>query len=479
MHAVRTVGLTLIALVFAATLAIADEIGGERNEAVEHSQECATKAVAAIRAGDLSAGRLALIEAIQSNPGDAGVPRAAALVREPTPTEWGDRQLELMLADRPAMKEHVTRGDILWKWTSTLFGGQGAYVTSAWDNSAPTADADHIPATSDEPGHIRVRSIAVDGEYIGSPRSFEALWSSAVYELHNVQGSMASTRTDALVRRGGLSESQYVRDMFTLEFIAVQETRAFYAHVYLPWAESRHISSDPHLWFVEGWWGSADQCFARFDSPQSYPWKPYRDYFQMYATSYLDRLASRDPSSLTAEDIVALRHFAAQDGRCVQVLADALGAVDATVRRDAHNVVMDLKIEQIILDSCLLPRLKSNPTVGVVACIGALGQDSAKATSALIESLESAEDDVLKMALIKTLHACGKPADWTISRALPLLESADRDAKLLAIDFFCELGPDGAEATSRLLPMLNDSDKDVSSHALDTLIAIRGSRDGS
>lgn len=60
----------------------------------------------------------------------------------------------------------------------------------------------------------------------------------------------------------------------------MQQTRAFYCRVYLPWVRQKRIRTEPQLWYTgPSWWGTHEECFAAFPKEGDYPWGFYGEFF--------------------------------------------------------------------------------------------------------------------------------------------------------------------------------------------------------
>ncbi len=86
----------------------------------------------------------------------------------------------------------------------------------------------------------------------GEPIPFEQLWPAAVFELFNVRNGEQFSRICELAARGELSKFEYVSRYVDCEALAAERTRAFYIHVFLPWAREHNAPTHPRLWFI-GW----------------------------------------------------------------------------------------------------------------------------------------------------------------------------------------------------------------------------------
>jgi tetratricopeptide (TPR) repeat protein len=222
-------------------------------------------------------GRKDLRKAIRLNPGDCGRRYRPSTNKELSPEALahGRRQVERMLQDRPAMQGWGAEDGVLRNWAVRKFAGEDLRDTVDWDPSPPEgANADHMTPTDSQRGRIRVVEHHRRGPREGQPRSCEALWSDAVFELHNIALAPDFKRTSDQAVAGDMEKRDFVFAMFEIENRATQRTRAFYVKVYLPLAEAEGRTTDPADWHA-GFWGSAQQLFGMYTDRSQYPWIPY------------------------------------------------------------------------------------------------------------------------------------------------------------------------------------------------------------
>ena len=150
-------------------------------------------------------------------------------------TIWGETQLQSMLNDRPTMSHHIQQGDYLWQWCCSRFANTGATNRILWDNQQPAVRADHSPWTKFKNGRIRVSKTHINGPRKGLEQNFEEAWSCVAFEFHNIDNSDLFVQLSELAQKGQISRKNYIKAIFAVELIAVQETRAFYVESFLPY----------------------------------------------------------------------------------------------------------------------------------------------------------------------------------------------------------------------------------------------------
>jgi hypothetical protein len=131
---------------------------------------------------------------------------------------FGETQLKRMLADRPQTAACASKGDAVWEWTVRQFAGEGAGSRIYWQSNPPDGDCPvcHHPPDGRSAGNIRLRST----DRAGVPRTGEALWSHAVFELYNIRNAAQfhKVNDDAVART--ISRDEYIREYFHAEFDA-------------------------------------------------------------------------------------------------------------------------------------------------------------------------------------------------------------------------------------------------------------------
>ena len=184
-----------------------------------------------------------------------------------------------MVRDRPAMVQFGKESDFLRQWAVRKFAGEDFGEPFDWDPAPPKdSDAENVAPTGGRRACIRVEPLHTAGPNKGKPRGFEELWAGAVFELHNITFARQFLRLHQEAAEGKLTKEQFVADIWKYEYLAAQRTRAFYARVFLPWAEKQKLPTDPGLWFA-AWWESAEDTLAGFADKTAYPWRPYARQF--------------------------------------------------------------------------------------------------------------------------------------------------------------------------------------------------------
>jgi len=164
----------------------------------------------------------------------------------------GEEQVRQMLRDRPAMAQFGEEGIAFYRWAASKFAGEDRGERLLWDPGTP------VPPLGDSvgaprlalPGRIQIDAVYTDGPYSGKARSSEELWSSAVAKLYHIANEAECIRLNGDATNGTVSLDDYVNQVIQYEQRVAARTRAFYIHVFLPWAKDHRVSSNPTLWYT-------------------------------------------------------------------------------------------------------------------------------------------------------------------------------------------------------------------------------------
>jgi tetratricopeptide (TPR) repeat protein len=126
-----------------------------------------------------------------------------------------------------------------------------------------------------------------------------------------------------------------VASIFKYEYQARQKTRAFYVHVFLPWAAKMNLRSDPAHWLAT-LWEDVEDALRGYDNPYDYPWRPYARIYDWFAVRRSVQEGKLDEAlallrEMTEEE--GYRHELAEvwrwRGRCEVALGRPQAALDA------------------------------------------------------------------------------------------------------------------------------------------------------
>lgn len=209
------------------------------------------RALLEIEQGQTAQGRSDLATAVHLNPDDfaESFERWSKTTLTEADLEHGRKQVAQMLADRPAMRPADGDASPLCQWAVRKFAGEDLGHRIVWDAKAPGhhTTAENHPR---EPYAIRLLGRYRDGARAGEECSLDELWSGAVYELYNICNARQFAELFRLAGAGQLSKREFIAQGLTYEFHATGKSRAFYLHVFLPWAETQTVSSSPQNWYI-------------------------------------------------------------------------------------------------------------------------------------------------------------------------------------------------------------------------------------
>ena len=132
-----------------------------------------------------------------------------------------------------------------------MFAGEGLGQEVVWEPSQPQLFGSDCRGPSDDaPARIRLRKTYRSGADKGKDRSFDSLWSSAVFELYNVANARDFNRISSDAAEGRLDKQTFVAKYIGCESRAAEKTRVFYIRIFLPWAAEHRVPTEPERWFV-------------------------------------------------------------------------------------------------------------------------------------------------------------------------------------------------------------------------------------
>jgi hypothetical protein len=71
-----------------------------------------------------------------------------------------------------------------------------------------------------------------------------------VFELYNIANAQDFQQAAQEVAAGKLAKKEYVIRVIEYESRAAEKARAFYIHVFLPWAKEQRAPTRPSLWYI-------------------------------------------------------------------------------------------------------------------------------------------------------------------------------------------------------------------------------------
>jgi len=178
---------------------------------------------------DYSGGRADLLTAVRLHPGDAAAkfedwPKTKLTADD---LRHGERQVEQMLKDRPAMAAFGEKAATLRQWAMRKFAGEDLGKKIIWDASTPESEssAENIPPSEGKPGRIRLRARQRSWWVSNDDRVCEDLWSDAVFELYNVTNGERFGQLERDASAGKLSKQEFATRAVTIESRAAEKLR--------------------------------------------------------------------------------------------------------------------------------------------------------------------------------------------------------------------------------------------------------------
>ena len=213
-----------------------------------------------------------------------------------------------MLRDRPAMAQFGEKAAVLYHWAARKFAGEDLHEQLFWDATEPRSfEADNWSPTADAAGRIRIRRTYFDGVKKGKEVSFEEMWERAVFELYNIASTPDFQRLNQEAAAGQLTKETFVVKIIECESRAAEKTRAFYIHVFLPWARDQYLPTDPSKWLIAGRADSRQNLLLRhIEKPGPY----WRHYEQRYDANLLDTLLCNGENRKASELVAKMREQA-------------------------------------------------------------------------------------------------------------------------------------------------------------------------
>jgi hypothetical protein len=468
---------TWIAVGVFSDLGLCDEPREAEKESVE---ALARRACIRLEEGDYEAGISLLWKAIKRNPGDVGQIYKPRVAFDDSDKRWGERQVRRMLSDRPFMRGEIDEHDELWNWAISRFAGVDTSRRVLWNPAQPISEAQCIPHSRFNYGQILVSRCYLAGQKKGKDLTFEDAWSSAAFELQNLKLSENHNRLVKQARVGSITKQAYVRSVMALEFIAMQETRAFYVTVALPWMAKKQHVTDPELWYTHSaCWGSFDDFLAEFSDALQFHFDSYGEFYDECAEHFLSRLSEDIDSDISIADIEAIRTFSVYDQRALKALADALRESTPHITEQAVRLIDDMQLAERVLNKVLLAQLASdNMKVSeeAILSIRSLGKLARPAAPELQARLRTSED-LISVELLSTLLSIGNPSEELLPKLLKLLSSDVPQVRINSLRTIRQLNDScSKEAVEAVKALLGDDDEAVSSAARDTLSHLRKTR---
>jgi tetratricopeptide (TPR) repeat protein len=160
--------------------------------------------------------------------------------------QYGKQQVQQMIHDRPEMRRFGDSANVFYELAARKFAGEDLHEKIRWNPYTPRVTATCTPPDNGRPGSISV----CQKNSRGQDRLFEDLWSSAVFELFNINCYRDFSSFDRKAEEGHITREEFCANRAECESRAAEKLRLFYFEVVLPWATKNHAPTMPLLWHV-------------------------------------------------------------------------------------------------------------------------------------------------------------------------------------------------------------------------------------
>jgi len=195
---------------------------------------------------------------------------------------YGEKQVQQMLRDRPAMANYVKEGDAVWLWAARQFAGESTSSRYAWEahpkfQHQRLRHACHEWPHDGHSGWLTVENR--DDDQLGG----ESMWNSIVFELLNIRNDRQFRDLCSRVYRGGpISKAAFTKQVANIEYQTTYGVIDFYYRLWYPTLTKKGIAPKESIWSVHPRYVTFDEWFD---------WCAVHDpaYLTMYGEAY-DRL---------------------------------------------------------------------------------------------------------------------------------------------------------------------------------------------
>ena len=121
----------------------------------------------------------------------------------------------------------------------------------------------------------------------GKEQSFETMWRGVIFELCNIDSAKDFQRIESEAAAGQLTKETFAMKMVECEFRAAEKTRAFYIHVFLPWAKEQRAPTDPKAWYLSSRSDSRENLILSHVDKRGGYWRHYEHWYDSIPLSAL------------------------------------------------------------------------------------------------------------------------------------------------------------------------------------------------
>lgn len=146
----------------------------------------------------------------------------------------GEKQVTLIMNDRPRMARILEAYSGLYDWLVESFGATSGGFKPLWDSAEPVSGR---AAEHEYPSNNSRRGIVAERTAVFRVSAHQAGWdqlAGLIFELHNFRGATKFEHIHTAAVNGEIDEQTYVRQNIEQEFMAVQATKEFLIKNVLP-----------------------------------------------------------------------------------------------------------------------------------------------------------------------------------------------------------------------------------------------------
>jgi hypothetical protein len=204
-----------------------------------------------------------------------------------TDESWALKQMQHMLADRPVMKScrigeqiyWLRPQDSIWQWAAERYSGKITGFWTAWHEAPPVEKFEAMHAYGQHKAYLYIREIGPP-ESDDHNKTFEALWSCAVFELFNLENAQGFSDLSLLAYEGKCTRIEYAGRMARLEHLAMGKQQQFFKDVWLPWCKATGFVSAPEIW-QRNYHPISAKWLAQYPPHSRYPWQYYGEQYDL------------------------------------------------------------------------------------------------------------------------------------------------------------------------------------------------------
>jgi tetratricopeptide (TPR) repeat protein len=168
--------------------------------------------------------------------------------------EFGRTQAAQLLRDRPVLAAHLQEGDILWNWIVRQFAGESAGYRCRWNPDPPDDWKGLTSGPQDGVGAIQVAQFEDAEVASGKQRTFDAVFSTVVFELYNHAAHADFDANWQRLMKGEIDPVTYARLSLETESLSAIHTCRHFCTTYLEWAKAgQFMEIDARNWCLDAW----------------------------------------------------------------------------------------------------------------------------------------------------------------------------------------------------------------------------------